>query len=307
MKSQTDCSETPRPSLRVPSLRTTAPSSVSLLITLALSSAAQEFTVLHDFTGGDDGANPRAPLLVSGATLYGTAVSGGSAGNGTVFTLNTDGTDFSTLHGFTAGSGSFITINSDGIAPVGGLILTSNTLCGAACDGGAGGAGTVFMVNTDGSELRRPPCLFTYGLTSTDGAFPNAALLPIGNTLYGTTDGGGANQNGTVFQGQYGPIGLCHGLWLFFRKRPRLALFEPGGIARHTLWNLRRRRSPGNQRHGIQSQYGSIGLRRASRFHGRHQRGNSVGRPDLLSGDTLYGTATSRAGMGAGHVQGQHQ
>src|SRR5207249_7963902 len=37
-----------------------------------------------------DGANPVAALMLSGNTLYGTAYYGGSSGNGTLFTLETD-------------------------------------------------------------------------------------------------------------------------------------------------------------------------------------------------------------------------
>ena len=66
-----------------------------------------------------DGANPRAGLILSGNTLYGTAVGGGSSGNGTVFAVNTDGTGFTNLHSFTAGSdnpyGGYT--NSDGVNP----------------------------------------------------------------------------------------------------------------------------------------------------------------------------------------------
>ena len=40
---------------------------------------AQTFTVIHNFTGGSDGANPLAGFLIDGTTLYGTASSGGSS------------------------------------------------------------------------------------------------------------------------------------------------------------------------------------------------------------------------------------
>jgi uncharacterized repeat protein (TIGR03803 family) len=43
------------------------------------------FTNLYSFSGGSDGANPAATLVLSGNTLYGTASAGGSSGNGTVF------------------------------------------------------------------------------------------------------------------------------------------------------------------------------------------------------------------------------
>jgi len=53
------------------------------------------FTNLHSFTAlsgfpatNSDGATPFAGLILSGNTLYGTAVGGGSSGNGTVFSLS---------------------------------------------------------------------------------------------------------------------------------------------------------------------------------------------------------------------------
>jgi len=58
---------------------------------------AQTFTTLHIFTAtfgtypnatNSDGAWPRAGLILSGNTLYGTAFEGGSSGYGTVFSLS---------------------------------------------------------------------------------------------------------------------------------------------------------------------------------------------------------------------------
>jgi uncharacterized repeat protein (TIGR03803 family) len=45
------------------------------------------FAILFSFTGGDDGANPQAGLLLANNTLYGTTQEGGSSGQGTVFSL----------------------------------------------------------------------------------------------------------------------------------------------------------------------------------------------------------------------------
>jgi uncharacterized repeat protein (TIGR03803 family) len=45
------------------------------------------FFNLYNFTGGSDGAQPYTSLILSGNTLYGTAYSGGSSGNGTVFSI----------------------------------------------------------------------------------------------------------------------------------------------------------------------------------------------------------------------------
>jgi uncharacterized repeat protein (TIGR03803 family) len=165
---------------------------------------------LHTFSAPDissftnsDGAFPQAGLILSGNALYGTAYAGGSSGYGTVFRVNTDGTGFTNLHNFTELSGIFRT-NSDGAYPSAGLILSDNTLYGTASHGGSSGRGTVFKVNTDGTGFTT---LHSFKVTSgghpfginDDGAYPIAGLILSGNTLYGTTYGGGSSGNGTVF------------------------------------------------------------------------------------------------------------
>jgi uncharacterized repeat protein (TIGR03803 family) len=45
------------------------------------------FTTLYCLTGGNDGANPQAGLILLGNTLYGTTQAGGSNDNGTVFSI----------------------------------------------------------------------------------------------------------------------------------------------------------------------------------------------------------------------------
>ena len=156
------------------------------------------FTVLHTFTattgstGGDginaDGANPVGGLILSGSTLYGAALQGGSAGYGTVFALNTNGTHFTTLHTFTDGS--------DGGYPWDALILSGTTLYGTAAVGGSSGSGTVFAVNTNGTAFRNLHS-FTGG---SGGTRPRAGLILSGNTLYGTALYSSASSgNGIVF------------------------------------------------------------------------------------------------------------
>ena len=144
------------------------------------------FTNLHSFTGGSDGGSPAAGLISSGNTLYGTAGRGGNSGYGTVFAVNTNGTDFTNLYSFTVGSGNIFSsyTNSDGVNPRG-LILLGNTLYGTASAGGSSGAGTVFAVNTGGTGFTNLHS-FTGG---SDGAKPYAGLILSGNALYGTAGG----------------------------------------------------------------------------------------------------------------------
>ena len=156
------------------------------------------FTNLHSFTGGSDGAEPQAGLIILGNTLYGTAYAGGSASNGTVFAVNTDGTDFMLLHTFTALEND---TNSDGAVPYAGLVLSGNTLYGTAYAGGTAGNGTVFAVNTDGTDFTvlHSFTAISFPGTNTDGTYPYAGLTLSGNTLYGTTFFGGSGGMGTVF------------------------------------------------------------------------------------------------------------
>jgi uncharacterized repeat protein (TIGR03803 family) len=161
-----------------------------------------DFTMLHDFSVGIlwgantnfDGANPHCPLLLINDTLYGTTEICGSYGMGTVFKLDIDGSEFTTLHHFTtAGFFPFVT-NADGAFSSAGLVSSGNRLYGTAANGGTFGYGTVFSINTDGSGFTN-----LHGFASTDGAHPFAGLVLFGNTLYGTTCYGGSSDSGTVF------------------------------------------------------------------------------------------------------------
>src|SRR5262249_46579581 len=104
------------------------------------------FAILHNFTYSSSGkplGEPFAALILSGRTLYGRAQLGGSSGNGEIFAINTDGTGFTTLHSFKSG----FPTNGEGIHPDGGLVLSGNTLYGAALYGGTWGSGTIFSIS----------------------------------------------------------------------------------------------------------------------------------------------------------------
>jgi uncharacterized repeat protein (TIGR03803 family) len=149
---------------------------------------AQTLNIVHNFTGGKDGANPDDGFTMSQTgILYGTASAGGASGQGVVFRITANGRE-AVMHSFAGGT--------DGAAPNGGVILDANgALYGTTTAGGAQGAGTVFkLVGTKESVLYS----FAGG---TDGASPQAALtLDATGNLYGTTSAGGAAGNGTVFE-----------------------------------------------------------------------------------------------------------
>jgi len=182
----------------------------ALGLMLAGGATAQTITNLCSFTGGNDGSRPRAGLILSGNTLYGTTTEGGSSSVGTVFSIQTDGTGLTSLYSFAAGG--------DGASPFAELILAGGTLYGTAQFGGDNGYGTVFAVNTNGTGFRS-----LYSFTgANDGANPYAGLVLSGNTLYGTTINHGVlndgtiysiNTNGTGFNVVYGFLGGTDGAY----------------------------------------------------------------------------------------------
>ena len=87
----------------------------------------------------------------------------------------------------------------DGANPHGALLNVNGTLYGTTLGGGAhclkhGGCGTVFSITTSGAET----VLHSFG-GSGGGRNPEAGLIDVKGTLYGTTLEGGASDDGTVF------------------------------------------------------------------------------------------------------------
>jgi uncharacterized repeat protein (TIGR03803 family) len=158
---------------------------------------AGDVTVLHSFGPGDGGC-PVARLLNVKGTLYGTTSCGGTNGGGTVFSITLNGTE-KVLHNFDSDYYSYD--RNNGTMPVAGLINVNGTLYGTTERGGVGtcgvghSCGTVFSITTNGTYK----VLHRFGIN--DGAFPEAALLDVNGTLYGTTFDGGAKggRAGTVF------------------------------------------------------------------------------------------------------------
>ncbi len=189
------------------------------LIVLSPLAQAQTFTVLHTFTGGEDGSLPYGSVTLDrGGNLYGTASAGGFMGNtcastgcGTVFKLTQSGSGwiFTILYSFHGNAYG----NADGATPNAGVTVGPNgTLYGTTTFGGSGGLGTVFNL--------QPPAhipdnilggwsetvLYRF-LDDVNGYYPFYGSLifdPAGN-IYGTAWTGGAECAdsggcGTVFE-----------------------------------------------------------------------------------------------------------
>jgi uncharacterized repeat protein (TIGR03803 family) len=155
-------------------------------------------TVLYDFKGAPDAANPYGGLIFDKAgNLYGTTYFGGAAGMGAVFQLipGPNGTwEENVLYSFEGGTdGSFPTTTLVFNA-AGSLYGTTSTGGRPSCD-----CGTVFRLTlTRGSWDERIIHFFGKGR---DGSSPNYGLtLDQAGNLYGTTPVGGSGGQGIVFQ-----------------------------------------------------------------------------------------------------------
>ena len=158
------------------------------------------FAVLHSFGGGaSDGSGPSGSLITFGGALYGMTFQGGGGdcsagagvgGCGTIFKVNPDGSGFALLH-------SFARNPSDGSNPIGSLIATGGVLYGMTEAGGAGGGGTVFKVNPDGSDFL---LLHSFAGYPSDGSNPSGTLMTSDGSLYGMTQSGGASNLGVIFR-----------------------------------------------------------------------------------------------------------
>jgi uncharacterized repeat protein (TIGR03803 family) len=164
----------------------------------SITTGGQE-TVLHSFArSAHDGGLPMGRLLNVNGTLYGTTLVGGTHDGGTVFGITPDGKE-KVIHSFASNYQSGR--GNSGSLPEAGLTNVNGTLYGTTSEGGAHACnsevycGTVFSITTSGKYT----VLHSFGKPSGDGNYPQASLLNVNGTLYGTTAGGGEYTDGTIF------------------------------------------------------------------------------------------------------------
>jgi uncharacterized repeat protein (TIGR03803 family) len=182
----------------IPHLR----SCLALAGLLTVSSALAQtptFSTLVDFNGNvssPKGSTPRGRLIFGkDGKIYGTTESGGATGNfGTIYSVATDGTGFTSVEFANAVAGS---------KPSAGLLLGSDgKFYGVTNAGGAGTSplGTVFQYAT-GAIAPSTMVSFVTATQSDTGSSPTDHLVE-GNDgfLYGTTSAGGIPGKGVVFK-----------------------------------------------------------------------------------------------------------
>lgn len=161
-------------------------------------------TVLWSFGGGStDGDWPFfGHLLIDKAgDLYGLTEYGGRSDEGVLYKLSKRGT-LTLLHSFAGRSG-------DGCNPYGTLAMDkAGNFYGTTSGCGASGYGTVWKLSKTGKET----ILHSFAGGASDGCGPTAGVvLGPDNNLYGTTQGCGASNYGTVWElSAKGKLTLLH-------------------------------------------------------------------------------------------------
>jgi len=150
------------------------------------------FQTLYSFMCTSLGKEPHGRLTLdpNGTALYGMTRKGGDHDFGVVFSIDTNGTNYTELHDFAGGG-------SDGATSDHGYVVQSgDKLYGMTTNGGHHNDGVIFSLKTDGGHFQ---LLHKFGETHHDGKNPYGSLLLVGDKLYGTTANGGDNDLGTVF------------------------------------------------------------------------------------------------------------
>lgn len=141
-------------------------------------------SILHYFGPAGDGRNPQSGVTLYNGTFYGTTEYGGKFDDGVVYSFTPSGTE-RVLHTFGR--------VPDGKNPIGGLAVLNGMLYGTTSGGGRHNGGVVFRITPGGNER----VIYNFGRTEGDGSDPEAGLVVVKGTLYGTTFRGGCS--GTAF------------------------------------------------------------------------------------------------------------
>jgi len=147
--------------------------------------ATDTFTVLHTFVRAEGGQSVSSLLLI-GDVLYGTLSSDGPTLGGQPFSVNIDGSNFTT---YTPDEGNTFR---------GGLTAdASGNLWGVVAGGGTKNGGGIYRITLAGT--------YEWRIGFTEASYPiGKLLLGADGLLYGTTYGGGKFGSGSIFS--YDPV-----------------------------------------------------------------------------------------------------
>ena len=156
-----------------------------------LAAGSNTITTLASFHG-TNGDRPTGGLVRNAhGNLFGTTAFGGANGQGTVYELAAGSRTITTLASFNGANGA-------GAFPGAGLVRNAHgNLFGTTAAGGANGQGTVLELAAGSGTITT-----LASFNGANGAFPSAglAVLDAQGNLFGTTEDGGVDNLGTVYE-----------------------------------------------------------------------------------------------------------
>jgi hypothetical protein len=211
---------------RIPSTTLRLTTALAAVIVLAaitiLPAQAQTFTVLHSLSLSQGSGTIYGLVADRAGNLYGSAYAGGisgcpfNEGCGTVFKLSRHGSGwiFSVLYSFTG--------VSDGWWPQNLAVGPDGSIYGTTSYGGLTGdciglgCGTVFRLQPPPTICPAASCswqkttLHKFSTGGPDGRYPNGPTVDAAGNVYGTTNEGGENGSGTIWE-----LSPSNGSWTF--------------------------------------------------------------------------------------------
>ena len=160
-------------------------------IVYKIAAGTNTLSTLATFTGTANGEYPRGGLVADASgNLYGTTLQGGPTSNGTVFKISAGTNSLTTLATFADAVNG-----QDCYASL--IVDVTGNLYGTTFTSGSSNDGTVFKLAAGSNTLTT---LATFTGTA-NGANPLAGLIAdASGNLYGTTQNGGSDSLGTVFE-----------------------------------------------------------------------------------------------------------
>ncbi|WP_083629605.1 MBG domain-containing protein [Tenacibaculum agarivorans] len=155
-----------------------------------------DFTINSTATGSDG----KGELLQVGGKLWGVTNAGGVNDKGTIFNVNTNGTGFMKVHDFNA--------TTEGSNPTGFLTFSNGKIWGVLSAEGPGSgsgagsgsqAGSIFSIDTDGTNFTIVRGFSFTGFTLSELAAPIGGLTEANGKLWGMTSFGGNAFAGGIY------------------------------------------------------------------------------------------------------------
>ncbi len=154
---------------------------------------AKSYSALRSFDY-PTGAGPIGRLLESSGKLYGLTSFGGPGNRGVIFEYDLGTQAYSVAHAFSN--------NGDAADPKSGMTELGGVFYGTTYAGGSESSGVLFRFDPSGNAYQS---WHNFG-ASGSGARPVSGLAVMGGKLYGTTESGGANGDGVIFEFDPGPV-----------------------------------------------------------------------------------------------------